>query len=141
GGRDVIETARELLGSVTRFDFQQVGKDLPKVDLPDLEKFFAQAVSRHGRRVFRREDGLEIKTPDEWKTRSYAVREKYEGLVFDRSLRGMNAASRVLGVGHILFEIALDEARNLPVGVTLVEGIAAPLLIVSVEDEVTGTVC
>jgi ERCC4-related helicase len=139
GGRDVIETARELLGSVTRFDFQQVGKDLPKVDLPDLEKFFAQAVSRHGRRVFRREDGLEIKTPDEWKTRSYAVREKYEGLVFDRSLRGMNAASRVLGVGHILFDIALDEARNLPVGVTLVEGIAAPLLIVSVEDEVTGT--
>ena len=139
GGRDVIETVRELLGNVSRFDFQQVGKDLPKVDLPDLEKFFAQAVSRHGRRVFRREDGLEIKTPDEWKTRSYAVREKYEGLVFDRSLRGINAASRVLGVGHILFDIALDEARNLPVGVTLVEGIAAPLLIIAVEDEVTGT--
>jgi hypothetical protein len=139
GGRDVIETVRELLGNVSRFDFQQVGKDLPKVDLPDLEKFFTQSVSRHGRRVFRREDGLEIKTPDEWKARSYAVREKYEGLVFDRSLRGMNAASRVLGVGHILFDIALDEARNLPAGVTLVEGIAAPLLIIAVEDEVTGT--
>jgi hypothetical protein len=89
--------------------------------------------------VFRREDGLEIKTPDEWKAHSYAVREKYEGLVFDRSLRGMNAASRVLGVGHILFDIALNEARNLPAGVTLVEGIAAPLLIITVEDEVTGT--
>jgi ERCC4-related helicase len=139
GGRDVIETVRELLGNVSRFDFQQVGKDLPKVDLPDLEKFFAQAVSRHGRRVFRREDGLEIKTPDEWKARSYAVREKYEGLVFDRSLRGLNAASRVLGVGHILFDIALEEARNLPASVTLVEGIAAPLLIIAVEDEVTGT--
>jgi ERCC4-related helicase len=139
GGRDVIETVRELLGNVSRFDFQQVGKDLPKVDLPDLEKFFAQAVSRHGRRVFRRDDGLEIKTPDEWKTRSYAVREKYEGLVFDRSLRGVNAASRVLGVGHILFDIALDEARNLPAGVAFAEGIAAPLLIIAVEDEVTGT--
>jgi ERCC4-related helicase len=139
GGRDVIETVRELLGNVSRFDFQQVGKDLPKVDLPDLEKFFALAVNRHGRRVFKREDGLEIKTPDEWKVRSYAVRDRYEGLVFDRSLRGKNAASRVLGVGHILFDIALDEGRNLPGGVTLVQGIAAPLLIISVEDEVTGT--
>ena len=45
----------------------------------------------------------------------------------------------MLGVGHILFDIALDEARNLPVGVTLVEGIPAPLLIIAVEDEVTGT--
>jgi SNF2 family DNA or RNA helicase len=27
GGRDVVETVRELLGNVSRFDFQQVGKD------------------------------------------------------------------------------------------------------------------
>jgi hypothetical protein len=139
GGRDIVETVRDLLGNVARFDFQQVGKDLPKVDLPDLEKFFSQAVSRHGRRVFRRDNGLEIKTPDEWKARSYAVRDKYEGLVFDRSLRGTNAASRVLGVGHILFDIALDEARGLPECVTALDGLSAPLLIVSVEDEVTGT--
>ncbi len=45
-------------------------------------------MSRHGRRVFRRDDGLEVKAPDEWRARSYAVREKYEGLVLDRSLRG-----------------------------------------------------
>jgi superfamily II DNA or RNA helicase len=139
GGRDVIETVRELLGNVSRFDFQQVGKDLPKVDLPDLEKFFVQAVGRHGRRVFKRDGGLEIKTPDEWKARSYAVREKYEGLVFDRSLRGTNAASRVLGVGHILFDTALEEAHNLPARVALAEGIPAPLLVIAVEDEITGT--
>jgi SNF2 family DNA or RNA helicase len=139
GGRDVVETVRELLGNVSRFDFQQVGKDLPKVDLPDLEKFFAQTVGRHGRRIFRRDEGLEIKTPDEWKARSYALRDKYEGLVFDRSLRGTNAASRVLGVGHLLFDIALEEARNLPSGVACVDGLAAPLLVVTVEDEVTGT--
>jgi ERCC4-related helicase len=138
GGRDVIETVRELLGNVTRFDFQQVGKDLPKVDLPDLEKFFTQAASRHGRRVFRRGEGLEIKTPDEWKARSYAVRDKYTGLVFNRNLRGANAAARVLGVGHTLFDIALEEARNLPAAVSMAEGITAPLLITSVEDEVTG---
>jgi hypothetical protein len=139
GGRDVVETVRELLGNVSRFDFQQVGKDLPKVDLPDLEKFFTQAVGRHGRRIFRRDEGLEIKTPDEWRARSYALRDKYEGLVFDRSLRGTNAASRVLGVGHLLFDIALEEGRSLPATFTRVDGLTAPLLIVTVEDEVTGT--
>ena len=139
GGKDVIETVRDLLGNVSRFDFQQVGEDLPKVDLPDLEKFFVQTVNRHGRRVFRREEGLEIKAPDDWKARSYAVRDRYEGLVFDRSLRGKNAASRVLGVGHTLFDIALDEARDLRVCVARVDGISVPILIVSVEDEITGT--
>jgi ERCC4-related helicase len=139
GGRDVVETVRELLGNVSRFDFQQVGNDLPKVDLPDLENFFTQTVGRHGRRIFRRDEGLEIKTPDEWKARCYALRDKYDGLVFDRDLRGPNAASRVLGVGHLLFDIALEEARNLPARVACVDGLIAPLLVVTVEDEITGT--
>lgn len=139
GGRDVVETVRELLGNVSRFDFQQVGKDLPKVDLPDLERFFALAVSRHGRRLLRRDDGLEVKAPDEWRAQSYAVREKYEGLVFDRNLRGKNAASRVLGVGHVLFDIALQESRTHLANLAYVNGLQSPLLIVSVEDEVTGT--
>ena len=139
GGRDVVETARELLGSVSRFDFQQVGRDLPRVDVPDLERFFTLAVGRHRRRIFKRDDGLEINAPEAWRSRSYAVRDKYDGLVFDRGLRGTNAASRVLGVGHVLFDIALDEARNLPVRVAALEGISAPVLVLSVEDEVTGT--
>ena len=139
GGRDVVETVRELLGSVSRFDFQQVGRDLPKVDLPDLERFFTQTVGRHGRRVFRRDDGLEIRTPDDWKARSYALRDKYEGLVFDRSLRGANAASRVLGIGHPLFDIALDDAQDIPTRAASVEGLDRPVLILAVEDEVTGT--
>ncbi len=139
GGRDVVDMVRELLGNVSGFDFQQVGKDLPKVDLPDLERFFTQTVSRHGRRIFRRDEGLEIKTPDVWKARSYALRDKYDGLVFDRNLRGINAASRVLGVGHLLFDIALEEARNLPSSIAYVDGLVSPLLVVTVEDEVTGT--
>ena len=139
GGRDVVETVRELLGSVSKFDFQQVGKDLPKVDLPDLERFFTQTVGRHGRRIFRRDDGLEIRTPDDWKARSYALRDKYEGLVFDRSLRGANAASRVLGIGHPLFDIALDDAQEISARAVSVEGLGKPVLILAVEDEVTGS--
>lgn len=134
----MVETVRELLGSVSRFDFQQVGKDLPKVDLPDLERFFTQTVGRHGRRIFRRDEGVEIRTPDDWKARSYALRDKYEGLAFDRSLRGANSASRVLGIGHPLFDIALDDAQDISARATFVEGLGGPMLILAVEDEVTG---
>ena len=139
GGRDVVETVRELLGNVSHFDFQQVGRDLPQVDVPDLERFFTLAVGRHKRRVFKHPDGLEIKAPEAWKSRSYAVRDRYDGLVFDRGLRGANAASRVLGVGHTLFDIALDEARNLPARIAALDGLPAPVLVLSIEDEVTGT--
>ena len=139
GGRDVVDTVRELLGSVSRFDFQQVGKDLPKVDLPDLESFFSRAVGRHNRRIFRRENGMEIRTPEAWRSRSYAIRDKYRGLVFDRGLRGTNATSRVLGVGHAVFDAALEEAQDLPINLACIEGLRAPLLVVKVEDEITGT--
>ena len=80
GGRDIVETVRDLLGSVSHFDFRQVGKDLPQVDVPDLERFFMVAVGRHRRRVFKHADGLEVKSPETWKSRSYAVRDRYEGL-------------------------------------------------------------
>ena len=139
GGQDVVDTVRDMLGSVSRFDFQQVGRDLPQVDVPDLERFFRRAVGRHGRRVFKHDDGLEIRAPEAWKDRHYAVRDKYEGLVFDRGLRGAGAAARVLGVGHTLFDVALAEARDLPVRVAALEGLLAPMLILAVEDEVTDT--
>lgn len=139
GGRDVVDTVREIFGNVARFDFQQVGKALPRVDLGDLERFFTLAAGRHHRRIFKRAEGIELRAPDAWKARSYAVRDKYDGLVFDRRLRGATAASRVLGVGHTLFDAALDEARSLPVRIAALDGLEAPLLIVVVEDEVTGT--
>ena len=139
GGKDVGETGREMLGNVARFDFQQVGRDLPKVDLPDLEPFFVNATGRHGRRIFRRTEGLEVKTPDAWAAKDYAIKDKYEGLTFDRSLKGPSATARVLGVGHRLFDLALADAVAAPVTAAVVAGLDAPLLIVSVEDEVTGT--
>ena len=140
GGRDVIETVRELFGNVSRFDFQEVGRDLPQVDLADLERFFTLAVGRHRRRIFKRDGGIQIKAPDAWQSHSYAVRDHYDGLVFDRNLSGVNSAARVLGVGHTLFDIALEEARNLPMRVAVLgEAMTTPVLIVSVEDEVTDT--
>ena len=139
GGQDVVDMARELLGNVARFDFQQVGKDLPKVDLPDLESFFVRAVGRHRSRVFRRDGGLAFNSPNRWKARSYAVRDRYERLVFDRTVRGMGAAAKVLGVGHTVFDIALQEACSLRECVATGRGLQSPILVLSAEDEITGS--
>ena len=140
GGRDVIDTARDLFGNVARFDFQSVGRDVPKVDLPALQPFFSACLQRHGRRVSRAEDGsLAFKTPDDWRKTSWGLDDRYEGLVFDRTLKGEHAASRVLGVGHRLLDLAVREARDLPVRLAALEGLEAPLLVATVEDAVTGT--
>lgn len=130
---------RDMLGNVARFDFQQVGRDLPKVDLPDLESFFVNAINRQGRRVMRRPEGFDVKTPEAWSAKDYAIKDKYEGLSFDRSLKGPTATARVLGIGHRLFDAAITHALAAPVNAAVVAGLDAPLLIVSVEDEVTGT--
>lgn len=139
GGEDIVERVKALVGNVARFDFQQVGKDLPQVDLSDLERFFSGVLSRHGRRVFKRDLGLEVKSPDEWVREDYALRDRYDGLAFDRTLVGANAATRVVGVGHRLFDRALREAESLPSQVGVCSHLEFPLLLVAIEDEVTGS--
>jgi superfamily II DNA or RNA helicase len=139
GGEDIVERVKTMLGHVARFDFQQVGKDLPKVDLPDLERFFSGIIALNGRRVFKRDDGLEIKTPEVWMRQDYALADRYEGLAFDRALSGPAASTRVIGVGHRLFDRSLREAENLSVAVGLCARLEWPLLLVAIEDEVTGT--
>ncbi len=139
GGEGIVDRVKTMLGNVSRFDFQQVGKDLPQVDLPDLERFFSGVIARHGRRVFKREDGLEVKTPDLWMREDYALAERYDGLAFDRELDGPRAASRVIGVGHRLFDRALREAETVPASIGYGSRLDGPLLIVAIEDEVTST--
>lgn len=139
GGQDIVDRVKALVGNVARFDFQQVGKDLPQVDLPDLERFFSGVLARHGRRVFKRHIGLEVKSPDEWVREDYALRDRYEGLAFDRTLVGPQAATRVVGVGHRLFDRALREAEGLPSQIGYCSRLEYPLLIVAIEDEVTGS--
>ena len=43
------------------------------------------------------------------------------------------------GVGHPLFDIALEDLQNVSARFSCVDGLSDPLLIVTVEDEVTGT--
>jgi SNF2 family DNA or RNA helicase len=138
-GEDVVERVKSMLGNVARFDFAQVGKNLPQVDLPDLERYFSMMLETSGRRVFRRPDGLEVKTPTEWTEADYALADRYEGLVFDRNADlGRNGSARLIGVGHRLFDKVLREGLALPATIARCTRLDRPLLIVAVQDEVTG---
>jgi hypothetical protein len=139
GGRDVIETARDLYGNVARFDFQGVGQDVPRVDLPDLESFFVGALRANGRRVGREAEGISFKAPDDWRRRSWSVADHYSGLVFDRTLKRENAAGRVLGIGHQLVNLALAQALKAEAHLASFSGLDRPVLIMVVEDAITGT--
>lgn len=140
GGEDLVSKVKTMLGSVTRFDFAQVGANLPKVDLPDLERFFTMTMEANSRRPMRREDGLEVLTPAAWEADDYAIRDRYAGLVFDRNakLGRDRSAARLVGVGHPLFDRALREGENREGVLATCQRLEQPLLIVSIEDAVTG---
>ncbi len=138
GDRDVIDTVKDLVGNCARFDFQNVSKQLPQVDLSDLEPFIAAMLVRNRRQPRRSEDGLSFKTPDEW-LKDPAVLPEYTGMIFDRDQAGSGAPERLLGVGHKLVDVAIAEAVDLEacVGVVPSNKIEQPLFACRVFDRVT----
>jgi hypothetical protein len=140
GGRDVIATVKEIVGNCDRFDFQTVGRDVPPVDLPDLRPFVEAMLVQNRRRPRRGEDGsLTFKTPEAW-LQEVGVRSTYEGLVFDRSVRGKDAVQRVVGVGHKILDQALNQALEDPACVATVSSAALPrpMVVARVIDRVTS---
>ena len=138
GGRDAVETVRAMLGNVARYDFQSVGKDIPKLDLPSLEPFFRNAMNLAGRRVTKGEEGLSVATPEIWRG-SAELRDRYDGLTFDRFMPSDHSLVRLVGVGHPLLDRAISESMNQQVFLARARGIQGPLLVAQVEDEITGT--
>ena len=138
GGTDAVEAVRTLVGNVARYDFQSAGTEIPKLDLPALEPFFRHAMQLNNRRVTRSDDGLSVATPELWRGSS-DLRDRYDGLVFDRSLPANQAMLHLLGVGHPLIDRALGECRESEVLFARVKGLVGPLLIAVAEDEITGT--
>lgn len=138
-GEDVVDRVKAMLGNVARFDFGQVGRNLPRVDLPDIERYLSLMLEREGRRVFKRDDGLEVKTPDPWMIERYELDDRYTGLVFDRAADlGRKGAARLVGVGHPLFDEALRLGETCHGVLAVCSRLDRPLLVASIEDEVTG---
>jgi ERCC4-related helicase len=111
GGKNVLDTVRELVGSVNKFDFQSCSEKIPKVDLIDLQPFFETALVLNNRRITTNDENkLTFKTPDNWKT-STAIRRRYSDMTFDRYDQS-NDTRYLLGIGHKIIDIALEEAQD-----------------------------
>lgn len=135
GGQSAIETVQTLVGNCQSFDLSGLN-DVPPKDLPDLLPFFLAMLSLNGRRPEVDNQQVSFKTPEAW-LRTPGVRQRYEKLVFDRQVTGREAAERVVGVGHQVFDQALKQAIDFPARVAAVPNLEAPLAVFSIYDKVT----
>ncbi len=139
GGRDVIDTVKDLVGNCARFDFQQTSAQLPQLDLPALRPFVVGILTLHRRKVRDDKDGLFFKTPDEW-AKQRGIDNEYEGMMFDRQNRAKDSGKRLLGVGHRLVDHAIRVACNLTGSVAVLpQGtISNPFCVFRISDRVTA---
>lgn len=139
GGEEALRSARQLLGNVSRFDFGQVGKLLPQIDLPDLARFFENCLTLNNRRL-RGGSALSFLTPEAWCSRNRLLYKEYEGLHFVRKRGGGKAWESLLGVGHQLFDTALADAveRSAALASLPEEFLRAPLVMFRIRDRVSS---
>ncbi len=136
GGQDAINTVRDLFGNCSRFDYQDL-KAIPQLDLEDLQPFFETMLSVNKRRLFRDDTGIAFKTPKSWLA-DPGIRKRYEGLLFKRDVKGKDAALRVVGVGHKVFDQSMEQASSFNECFASVTGIEEPLAIFVIYDRVTS---
>ena len=136
GGNDAIETVQSLIGNCSRFDYQDL-KRIPQKDLADLQPFFETMLILNKRRILQEDSGLAFKTPEDW-LKDAGVRRRYENLVFSRELKGRDAALRVVGVGHKVFDQALLQASGYDACLTHSHGLKEPLMVFKIFDRVTS---
>ena len=140
GGRDVIETVKELVGNSAKFDYKEVSEEIPRVDLPELRPFVVGMLSLNSRQVKsdQENDTIAFKTPDAWRDET-GVRRKYEGMTFDRNYRGKDGAVKILGVGNKVVNLAVRQARESFSCLMTAKGMKHPLYIYRIIDRVTDT--
>ncbi len=140
GGKDVIETVKELVGHSAKFDYQEVSNQIPRVDLPELKPFMLGMLSLNGRQVKHDQDTdtIGFLTPDLWREET-GVRRKYEGLTFDREYKGKDGAVKILGVGNKIVNHAVKQARESFSCLMTAKGVKRPLYIYRITDRVTDT--
>ncbi|MFO0686896.1 MAG: DEAD/DEAH box helicase [Sandaracinus sp.] len=135
-GKDAVATVREIFGNVARFDFQEVASQVPRVDLPDLERFMSRAMGLLGRRLVKNDAGsFSVALPEVWKAVP-GLRLRYEGLTFDRYA---SDGQVVLSGGHRLVQKAVDWARALDANFATVGGLSEAVVVVRIQDRVTTT--
>jgi hypothetical protein len=134
GGKDIVKTVKDVFGNVSRFNYDQVSKLLPRVDLADLQPFFKNILSFRGRRLSVRDGALEFITPSEWM--DYGVLDRYDGLVLNRKPKNKK---KILGAGHKVFDKAINDALKIKATIAASASIKNHLLFFTVYDQVTDT--
>ena len=139
GGEDAVNTVRNLVGHVARFDFGAVAGQIPRVDLPDLVPFFKAVLAVRGRRPDQAEDlRLRFRPPEAWKDDfSIAVVERYD-LLFAREPQPKDGED-IAGVGQRVVDRAVRDAVELTGAFGTIRGLDAPIFVFSVRDRITGS--
>ena len=140
GGQDAIETVKELVGNVSKFDFQQVSDRIPRVDLEDMKPFFKDSVGLAGRQVNENDGKLSFRTPRGW-TSNLQLSLDYEDVVFDRAYDGSDANKKILGIGHPLVNTALAWAQSKTARVASFPSnlVRNPIVVYRIQDRVTSS--
>ena len=135
GGLDAVKTVEALIGRSARFEF---GSDVvPKVDLPDLKPFLHSILTLRNKRLEQMANGTaSFLVPAEWKGHHWAMSDRYDGLHFGR--QAGDDKKLAFGAGHIAFEAALADALQIPESVCVIAGLAGPIVVFAVHDQVTS---
>ena len=132
GGEDVFKVVQDMVGNAAKFNYQQISRHLPAVDLPDLVPFFKNIFACNHKRLTFNGRSFEFQTPEALK--SFGIKKEYQNQIFSRDPQ---EGENVLGVGFKLFDKALEQAKNSDCAVCCNSGVDAPLLIWSVHDQLT----
>lgn len=139
GGKDVIDTVKSLVGHCANFDFQAMSDKIPKIDLPALQPFLLSMLRLNRRDFTEGQDGISFKTPDAWMN-TPAVRSKYAKVVLQRDADKSIPSDRVMGIGHVVIDEAIRQARQLNGSVCGISSKALkhPIVIYRIVDKVTS---
>lgn len=141
GGNDIVGVVKALLGSAARFNLSSDIPGIPKVDLPDLLPFIRGAARLCGRRLDEKKDdssdgvtSYSLRTPQQWIEAHHTIRDAYH-FHLQRQLSSERGGPVLLGAGHQLVEVALDDLTGRDVHVATIPELKKPLLMFSVQNE------
>lgn len=135
GGAEAIDTVKNLVGHARGFDLSGL-KNVPPLDLPNLQNFFLTSLNFNSRRPEINEKEISFRTPQAWMTRP-SVKPTYSKLYFDRTHKTVGGS--VCGVGHPVFDQAIEQALGFEAPLAQVRGLRAPLGLFVIFDRVTDT--
>lgn len=111
GGLDPVEAVRSIGENVARFDFQNVSKILPDIELEAIRPFLRNALRSAGKMLHEDPDGtVSFGFPATWKNRpnEWGLFSDYQGLSFTRG----GDIAKAVGVGFKPLDRALEKMMD-----------------------------